>query len=102
MAKAPNKHVTGVVSASGPFVGTKVALLAILLIAATLRFVQLDQVPPALHVDEAASAWNAYTLLKTGNDQHGVSWPILYTRAFGGNPSMMYIYALVPMQALGG
>jgi len=77
-------------------------LLAILLVAAILRFVQLDQVPPGLHVDEAANAWNAYTLLKTGKDQHGVSWPILYTRAFGENRSTIYIYALLPFQAIGG
>lgn len=77
-------------------------LLAILVLAATLRLAKLDQVPPGLHVDEASNAWNAYTLLKTGKDQHGVSWPIFYTRAFGENRSTSYIYALIPFQAIGG
>jgi 4-amino-4-deoxy-L-arabinose transferase-like glycosyltransferase len=77
-------------------------LLAILASAATLRLAKLDQVPPALHVDEASNAWNAYTLLKTGKDQHGVSWPIFYARAFGENRSASYIYALIPFQAVGG
>ena len=58
-------------------------LLVILTLAGALRFAKLDEVPPGLHVDEAANAWNAYTLLKTGKDQHGVPWPIFYARAFG-------------------
>ena len=101
MAKTNKKPVPP--TAKGISVGwTTGALLVILLLAATLRFVQLDHVPPGLHVDEAANAWNAYTLLKTGKDQHGVSWPIFYTRAFGENRSPIYIYALMPFQAVGG
>ncbi len=77
-------------------------LLIILASAAGPRLFRLDRVPPGLHVDEAANAWNAYTLLRTGKDQHGVSWPVFYTRAFGENRSVSYIYALLPFQALGG
>ena len=77
-------------------------LLAILVLAAVLRLVALDQVPLGLHVDEASNAWNAYTLLTTGKDQHGVSWPIFYTRAFGENRSPLYLYAMLPFQAVGG
>ena len=77
-------------------------LLLILVLAGILRLAKLDQVPPGLHVDEAANAWNAYTLLKTGMDQHGVRWPVFYTRAFGENRSVSYVYALLPFQALGG
>jgi 4-amino-4-deoxy-L-arabinose transferase-like glycosyltransferase len=77
-------------------------LLAIVVVAGVLRFVQLDQIPAGINVDEAANAWNAYTLLKTGKDQHGVAWPIFYTRAFGENRSTSYIYSLIPFQVLGG
>ena len=77
-------------------------LLVILTLAGALRFAKLDEVPPGLHVDEAANAWNAYTLLKTGKDQHGVPWPIFYARAFGENRSTSYIYPLLPLQAIGG
>jgi hypothetical protein len=38
-----------------------------------------------MHADEAPNAWNAYTLLKTDKDQHGVAWSVFYTRAFGDN-----------------
>jgi 4-amino-4-deoxy-L-arabinose transferase-like glycosyltransferase len=77
-------------------------LLLILAAAAMLRLVSLDRVPPGLHVDEATNAWNASTLLETGKDQHGVSWPIFYTRAFGQSHSPAYQYTLLPFQALGG
>ena len=77
-------------------------LLLILLLAAILRLVKLDEIPPGLHVDEAANAWNAYTLLKTGKDQHGVSWPIFFTRVFGDNRTTTYMYAALPFVAIGG
>ena len=55
-------------------------LLVIIVVAGALRLAELGQIPAGINVDEAANAWNAYTLLKTGQDQHGVSWPIFYTR----------------------
>jgi 4-amino-4-deoxy-L-arabinose transferase-like glycosyltransferase len=79
-----------------------IILLVIVIAAAALRLYRLDQVPPALHVDEASNAWNAYTLLKTGTDQYGVSWPLFYTRAFGENRTTLFMYLLIPFQALGG
>ena len=57
---------------------------------------------PGLHVDEAANAWNAYCLLKTGSDQHGVRWPVFYLGAFGDNRSSLFAYALLPIQAWEG
>lgn len=79
-----------------------VILLVILFLAAFLRLFKLGQSPPGLNQDEAVNAWNAYCLLKTGTDQHGVSWPIFYMRALGGNNSPLYIYTLIPFQAVGG
>jgi 4-amino-4-deoxy-L-arabinose transferase-like glycosyltransferase len=78
------------------------AVVAILVLAAVLRLAALDQTPPPIHADEAPNAWNAYTLLKTGKDQYGVSWPIFYIRAFGDYRTASYAYALVPFQSLGG
>jgi 4-amino-4-deoxy-L-arabinose transferase-like glycosyltransferase len=79
-----------------------IALLAILLLAATLRLVKLDQSPPGMQVDEAGNTWNAYCLLKTGLDANGVRWPILYTKGFGFNVTTLFIYTLIPFQAIGG
>jgi 4-amino-4-deoxy-L-arabinose transferase-like glycosyltransferase len=78
------------------------ALLIIVFLAAALRLVALDQTPPAIHADEAPNAWNGYTLLKTGKDQYGASWPIFYIRAFGDYRTASYAYASVPFQFFGG
>jgi len=77
-------------------------LLVILVAAALLRLPGLTVAPAGLNQDEAANAWNAYCLLKTGRDQVGERWPVFYTRALGGNRSTLYIYLLIPFQALGG
>ena len=89
---------------NSPFWRRPVAiLLLILFLAAFLRLVNLGQSPPGLNQDEAASAWNAYCLLKTGKDQTGVSWPIFYLRTLGSNGSTpLYIYATIPFLAIGG
>lgn len=77
-------------------------LLAVLLLAGVLRIGRLPHAPPGLNQDEAANAWNAWCLLTTGRDQAGNPWPVFYTRALGGNRSTLYLYALLPFQALGG
>ncbi len=77
-------------------------LLVILLLAALLRLPMLTQAPPGLNQDEAANAWNAYCLLKTGRDQVGVTWPVFYSRCLGANRSTLQLYLLMPLQAIGG
>lgn len=77
-------------------------LLLIIIVSALLRLVNLGQSPPGLNQDEATNAWNAYCLLETGKDQAGISWPIFYTRGLGHNRSTLYIYTLIPFQAVGG
>ncbi|MCK4752871.1 MAG: glycosyltransferase family 39 protein [Planctomycetes bacterium] len=79
-----------------------VILLSILLLAAFLRLVNFGLSPPGLNQDEAGNAWNAYCLLKTGKDQVGQSWPVFYTHGLGGNRTTLYIYLLLPFQAIGG
>jgi len=82
---------------------TVIILLLIISLAAFLRLVGLCKLlPPGLHRDEAANAWSAYCLLKTGKDFAGVSWPVFYARNTGGNSSTLYIYLLMPFQAIGG
>jgi 4-amino-4-deoxy-L-arabinose transferase-like glycosyltransferase len=77
-------------------------LIVILLVAASLRFINLRQSPPGLNQDEAISAWSAYCLLKTGKDNVGKSWPIYYMRGLGGNNPTLFTYITIPFQAIGG
>lgn len=76
---------------------------AILLLAAGLRLVWLDSVPPALSADEASNAYDGYCLLETGADRWGDRWPVVL-RAFGDadyRPALL-AYLTVPLQALLG
>ena len=98
-ATAPGREV--VPSAAARY-ATRAAVLVILLVAGLLRVPGLPYAPPGLNQDEAANAWNAYCLLKTGCDQFGVRWPIFYMRALGENRSTLFAYVLLPFQAVGG
>ena len=53
--------------------------------------------------DEAANAWNAWCLLRTGADSAGVRWPIFHSRFLGvENSSLLFVYGLLPFQTIGG
>gem|GEM_PF-1827000 len=78
------------------------ALTVVLLLAAAIRLVALPTAPPGLNQDEASNAWNAWCLLQTGRDQAGAPWPIFWTHALGENRSTLYLYTLLPFQAIGG
>jgi 4-amino-4-deoxy-L-arabinose transferase-like glycosyltransferase len=77
-------------------------LLLIVVLAAALRLVDLGYAPPGLNQDEAANAWNAWCLLKTGKDQTGTRWPIFYSRCLGENRTTLFFYVMLPFQAIGG
>ncbi len=67
-----------------------------------LRTFRLSQSPPSPYWEEVALGYDAYSLLKTGKDHHGVSWPILAAESFGDWKPTGYLYALLPSLALLG
>ncbi len=73
-------------------VGSKIWLIAILLIAAFLRFYQLGVNPPSLTWDEAAWGYNAYSLGIDGRDEFGRFLPHDYLESFGDFKPPMYAY----------
>ncbi|MGD8453859.1 MAG: glycosyltransferase family 39 protein [Phycisphaerae bacterium] len=77
-------------------------LVIALIVGAVLRVGLLDQPAGGLNQDEAANAWNAQCLLKTGRDQAGAAWPIFCMRALGENRVTPQIYAVLAFQAVGG
>ena len=79
----------------------KIKLFLILLLAAVLRFYQLGQVPSGFINDEAAFGYNAYSLLKTGRDEFGKAWPIIF-HSFGEGKLPAYIYLTMPSVAIFG
>jgi 4-amino-4-deoxy-L-arabinose transferase-like glycosyltransferase len=66
-----------------------------------LRLYQLDSFPVGFHQDEAALGYNAYSLLLTGKDENGQSFP-LYVNKFGdNNPSGYHHLAILPVAVFG-
>lgn len=76
-------------------------ILAIILLAILVRFVGLSALPPALNRDEAALGYNAYSILKTGKDEHGQKFPLAF-KSIGDYKMPLYIYAAVlPVKLFG-
>lgn len=80
---------------------TKICLILIFLLAVALRFFQLGQVPSGFVNDEAAFGYNAYSLIKTGKDEFGKAWPIVF-RSFGEGKMPVYFYLTIPSILLFG
>jgi 4-amino-4-deoxy-L-arabinose transferase-like glycosyltransferase len=72
-----------------------VLLLVIIFIAAFLRLWNLNHYPAGLNADEAAIGYNAYSLIQTGKDEHGDSWPIHF-KSFGDYKPGLYFYLVLP------
>lgn len=72
----------------------KYLILFILSLAVFLRGYKIDTLP-ALNPDEAALGYNAYSLILTGKDEHGASWP-LHFKSFGDYKPGGYVYLAIP------
>src|SRR3990167_4417424 len=65
-------------------------------IALILRFYKLGQIPLSLSWDEVSLGYNAYSILKTGRDEHAKWFPLAAFEAYGDYKPPLYIYASVP------
>ncbi len=74
-----------------------VAILAAAMVAGIgLRVMHLRQLPPGLHPDEACNGYDAYSILKTGRDQHGNFLPLVI-QGFDDYRMPLFDYSLVPL-----
>src|SRR6185369_8537483 len=76
-------------------------LIGILFIGALFRFWALGTNPPSLDWDEAALGYNAYSIMQTGRDEYGKSYPIIL-QSFGDYKPALYTYLTIPSVALFG
>lgn len=67
----------------------------ILVLAGALRFYKLGEVPIELNRDEASLGYTAFSILKTGHEDHGAYWPI-NIESFGDWKLPVYVYTLIP------
>lgn len=72
-----------------------IILSFIVLFAGFLRFYELGNNPPSLDWDEASLGYNAYSILKTGKDEYGNSFPISI-RSFDDYKPAAYAYLTIP------
>ena len=70
-------------------------IIIIFFLACYLRFYRLDDLTSP-YWEEVALAYDSYSLLKTGRDHHGNSWPIVALESFGDYKSSFYFYAAIP------
>lgn len=70
-------------------------------LAVLTRFYKLGVVPSGLYIDEAGQGYSAYSILKTGQDEFGMSYPAVF-RSFTDFKTPVYIYTIVPLIPLFG
>src|SRR4030042_2080695 len=60
-----------------------------------VRIYHVDTNPAGFFCDEASIGYNAYTLLTTGRDEHGVSFPLFF-QSFGDYRPPIPYYTAIP------
>ena len=81
--------------------GEKWILGLTFILALFLRLWRISDFPPALSWDEAAIGYNAYSILETGKDEYGESYPILF-KSFNDYKLPGYIYLTTISEKLFG
>ncbi len=77
-------------------------LFVIIGIAFILRVYKVDTIPPSLSWDEVSIGYNAYSILKTGFDEHHRFLPLDAFIAYGDYKPPLAIYLTVPFIAIFG
>ena len=70
-------------------------------LAIFFRIYKISEIPPSLNWDEVSHGYNAYSIFKTGKDEWGISWPLIF-RAYGDYKLPLYIYLTAPVVGFGG
>jgi hypothetical protein len=66
-------------------------LIILFAFAGFLRIYKISSTPPGLYMDEVSVAYNAYSILTTGKDEHGEAFPFAF-RAFGEYKMPVFVY----------
>lgn len=70
-------------------------LFSILLLSLLLRIFHIGSMPGSLYGDEQAFAYNAYSILTSGTDEYGTSFPLEF-KSFDDYKAPLPVYILVP------
>ncbi len=79
-----------------------ISIILITTLALVIRVYQVTSSPPAPYWEEVALGYDAYSILETGKDHHGNSYPLVAFESFGDWKPAGYFYAIVPFIKLVG
>lgn len=80
---------------------SKYLLILICVFFLFTRFYKIGEIPSSVYWDEASIGYNAFSIVRTGQDEWGKFFP-LHFRAFGEFKLPVYIYSVVPFVKLFG
>jgi 4-amino-4-deoxy-L-arabinose transferase-like glycosyltransferase len=78
-----------------------ILVFLIALLGFFLRLWQLGSAPISLHWDEASLGYNAFSILKTGRDEYGNLFPLIF-KSFGDYKPGFYVYLAAVSEAIFG
>jgi len=81
---------------------SKITLGIILFLAFLIRVLGLGSVPGGFSPDEASQGYSAYSLLQTGKDEWGTSYPVTSFKSFLDYKAPLQTYLMVPSIAIFG
>lgn len=70
-------------------------LLLIVILGFGLRFYKITEAPKGALIDELHFGYLAHSIIETGKDEHGVSYPIIF-KGFGDQKLPAYAYFSIP------
>ena len=73
----------------------------IVVVTLLLRLVNINSSVQGYYVDEASLAFNAKSILETGTDEYGKSFPLAF-RSFGDYKTPLFVYSAMPFVGLWG
>lgn len=76
-------------------------LVVLLIIASFVRLFKLADYPVSLNVDEVSIGYDAFSILKTGKDHFGISFPLVF-QSIGDFKNGAYIYLVAFTMAIIG
>ena len=73
----------------------KIILSLAIFLAVILFFTKLGNTPPSVYSDESTVGYNAYSILRTGKDEYGKTFPVAF-RFFGAYTPPLAVYFTIP------
>jgi len=74
----------------------KIILGLILLLGLLIRVIGITDPGTGFYVDEASLGYNAKSILETGRDEYGQSFPLVF-RSFGDYKPPLFVYTSIPL-----